>query len=87
MVDFFFNELWLDLHFEAFYSVLYMKHVKAFISTYHQIDMKVNTQAINEILFSGSTRQMEHRTDEYTVSAIKNSISCLAQQNRERSFI
>lgn len=49
--------------------------------------MKVNTQAINEILFSGSTQQMEHRTDEYTVSAIKNSISCLAQQNRERSFI
>lgn len=77
----------MDLHFEAFYSVLYMEHVKALISTYHQIEIKVNTQAVNELFFSGSTLQMECRIDEYTVSAMKNSISCLAQQNWEKSFI
>jgi len=58
-----------------------MEHVKALISTYHQIEIKVNTQAASELFFSGNTLQMECRIDEYTVSTMKNSISCLAQQN------
>lgn len=64
------DALWLDLHLEAFYSLLYMEHVKALISTYHQIEKKAYTQALNELLFR-STLQMKSRTDECTVSAMK----------------